>query len=186
MAEKKDPNDIILGKKHEPMPAIDMKTDASSEEGADLSVRLHLLLTTQQVREAKEKARGRVDDERMKAALKTVEEEAYQQARLDAGFVMEGPAADIVQFTVNLPDPNINSCLGPINGQHVYWHGRTYPLPRHVANSLAEMQFRLWAYSAREIHGEKLREFYRRPHNTTIAGSGEVVSGTIPTIEIRG
>lgn len=167
MSDKKpDPNDIILGKSSKPVD----------------SSRMHPLLSNEQVLKAQEKAKQRVEDERVKAALKDVEEQAYQEARLAAGFVAEGPAADIVQFTVNLPDPHINSCLGPINGAAIYWHGRTYPVPRHVANSLAEMQFRLWYQSAQQIHGQRLKDFYRVPHNTRLDGNnGEVVGGTMPT-----
>ena len=145
--------------------------------------RLHPLLTNEQYRASQEKARKRVEDEAIKAAQKDVEGKAYDEARLAAGFVAEGPAADIVSFHVNLPDPDINSCLGPINGSSVYWHGRTYQIPRHVANTLAEMQFRLWYTSAREIHGQKLREFYRKESPVTINGStGEVVGGVMPTM----
>jgi hypothetical protein len=186
MAEKKDPNDIILGKKHEAIPSVEMKlAEKPSESHADLTKRLHPILTNEQYHAAQEKARKRVTDEAIKAAMSEVEAKTYEEARLAAGFVIDGPAMDIVHFTVNLPDPKINSCLGPINGAHVYWHGRTYQLPRHVANSLAEMQFRLWYYSAREIKGEKLRDFYQRPHDTVLGADGEVVGGSIPSNSIR-
>ena len=50
-----------------------------------------------------------------------------------------------------------------------YHHGQTYTVPRHVANSLREMQANGWRHES-QINGKSLTEHYQRAEEAQISG----------------
>jgi len=150
----------------------DKKTD-----GEELHT-FHPVLTDEQYQKAQQKARDRVEKERVEAAMKEIEDKEYSKEQRAAGMSKSNVKEDLVSYTVDLVDPDINSCL--IVNFKQYWHGHTYEVPQHVADYLSEMSFRLAKYTSREIEGKKDREFYRKKRNITLGPSGEIVAGSMP------
>ncbi len=143
---------------------------AANSDSGDVApeARLHPILTNEEVYAARARAKKRVEDERRKAAMAAVEAEAAADIRREEGMITDSPADEVVTITIDLPEfsPGI-----VVNGRP-YWHGHTYPVPRHVADSLREIMARANRHQELEIEGRKLGEFYRRPHHTTIGRAG--------------
>src|SRR6185437_15513373 len=105
----------------------DKKTD-----GEELHT-FHPVLTDEQYQKAQQKARDRVDKERIEAAMKEIEEKTYTDEQRALGISKSDLKDDLVSITIDLVDPDINSCL-VINFKQ-WWHGQTYHnVPRHVAD----------------------------------------------------
>jgi len=150
----------------------DKKTD-----GEELHT-FHPVLTDEQFQKAQQKARERVEKERVEAAMKEIEDKEYGKAQRAAGMSKSDLKDDMVSITIDLVDPDINSCL-MINFKQ-YWHGQTYEVPRHLADYIQSQSFNLARYTSREIEGKKDREFYRKKRNITLGPSGEIVAGSMP------
>ena len=150
----------------------DKKTD-----GEELHT-FHPVLTDEQFQKAQQKARERVEKERVEAAMKEIEDKEYGKAQRAAGMSKSDLKDELVSITIDLVDPDINSCL-VVNFKQ-FWHGQTYEVPQHVADYLNEQMFRLAKYTSREIEGKKDREFYRKKRNITLGPSGEIVAGSMP------
>ena len=72
----------------------------------------------------------------------------------------------MVSITIDLPD--FAPCL-TINMQP-YWHGFTYQVQRHVADSLREMIGRAWHHEHREVEGKSAFQIYKK-RNTVLSGT---------------
>jgi len=154
-----------------PKKGADLLGEPSSEVTQE-EARLHPLLSNEEFLAAQAKARTRLDAERKKAALKSVEETELERLREETGVVENGPLYEKVDITIDIPEfaPNLT-----VNGE-AYWPGHTYKVARHVANSLREMIARAWHHEDLEIKGKKMGEAYRRAHQTTISGRSGVSS----------
>jgi len=93
------------------------------------------LLTADEIEGAKAKARTKVEAERKKAALARIEAEETDRLKVEEGLVTGDEAKDeMVNITIDLPEyaTDIKINMRP------YWHGHTYLVPRHVADTLRE------------------------------------------------
>lgn len=122
----------------------------------------HPILTVQEQREAMAKGRARVTAEDRKAAMKAFEDQAVEMIRGKKGLTTGDPVKDeLVSISLDLAEHS-NAIV--LNG-NAYWHGQTYEVPRHVADTIREIQSRGWNHQL-ELDGKGLSERYRAPHNT--------------------
>lgn len=129
--------------------------------------RLHPILSNTEVRAAQAKARSKIDAERKAAAAADIEERETERLRLEEGLTTGISERDeIVNVTIDLP---LYSDKILVNGPRgvVYWHGHTYPVPRHVADSLNENMSRAWRHDD-QTEGKSLTQSYQRKRNTAI------------------
>lgn len=138
----------------------------------------HKILTNAQFRAAQKVALEELEEERRKEATKVVVKAEKDRLAREQGLVVGGELQEPETIVINLVDPDINSCL-MVNGEP-FWHGQAYTRPRHFCNSLREMMNRLERYTAREIRGEKLSEFYMRGRATQLSGTVGVTNAPRP------
>ena len=151
-----------------PEAKADAKADDSRIENGKV------VLSEAKREDIKRRAKKQIEAEALKKAEQAAFDQALAEERRAVGMHTGTPDDEIVPVTIDLPDPEINSCL-LVNGK-AYYHGFTYQVPKHVKRSFDEAMYRLKAYTAREIEGKKMREFYQRPRNPRINGStGEVM-----------
>jgi hypothetical protein len=137
--------------------------------------RLHPILSNAEVRAAQERAKTNVLAERKLAAMEDIEKRETERLRIEEGLTTGIADKDeIVNFTVDLPlyadKILVNGPLGK-----AYWHSITYPVPRHIANSLAEQQFRAWRHED-QTEGRSIAQAYQRKRDTAINARTGVVS----------
>ena len=132
---------------------------------------LHPVLTNAEFRAAQKKALAAIEAERKADATAQVIKTEKERLALEEGLVVGGEGQKIVPITINLPQ--FAACLS-INVTHKYFHGQTYHVPRHVADSLNEMMDRAWHHEKLEVRGEKLREFYQTPHLTEASAANGI------------
>ena len=134
---------------------------AKTEEAKAISEVFHTdgVLTHKDIEEAKGAARKALEEDRRKSARKAIYNAELQRLKVEEGMVVGGARDEMVEVLIDLVEPHVNSCL--LVNFKPYWHGRTYTVPRHVADSLHEQMWRLKDYTSREIKGEKRAEFYR-------------------------
>lgn len=168
MAEDNDEpsvEDLMGGDPVESAPA---KASRVKEE------RLHPILSNAEVRAAQARAKDNVLAERKAAAMEDIERRETERLRIEEGLTTGSEQKDeIVNFTVDLPlyadKLLINGPLGK-----AYWHGHTYAVPRHIADTLAEMTFRAWRHED-QTEGRSIAQAYQRKRDTAInARSGAV------------
>lgn len=124
----------------------------------------HPILTVEEQREAIANAMRRVSADAKKEALKAFEKQVYEQERGVTGLRTGNPILDeMVNVTLDLAE---HSADIKING-FSFWHGHTYKVPRHVANSLREIQQRGHNHQA-DLDGKGLAERMRKPMLTAI------------------
>lgn len=143
---------------------------------ADDEPRLHAILSNEDVLAARAKARSRLERERHAKAMKRVEEEEVERLRLEEGLTTGDRVKDeIVDIVVDLA-PHSDKIV--INGQ-AYHQGFTYPVPRHVADSLRETMARGWAHQD-EIDGKNKAQIYaqNRQFKMMAKGKGEMAQNT--------
>lgn len=144
-------------------PAADLASAIENEEG-----RLHPILSNAEFRAAEKKALDRILKEDKTAAAKQVEDEMVEKVRGKKGLVTGNPILDeLVDITLDLAEYADHI---KINGT-IYMHGGTYTVPRHVANTLREMQSRGHDHQT-ELDGKGRAEKMRKPHNTVIDKNG--------------
>ena len=123
------------------------------------------LLTEEAVKAIRERARRKVDDERREAAEDKLYREYLAELRAETGpEVMGGPGDDQVTVYVDLAD---HSAAININGKR-FWHGHTYTMSRHVADSVREMMARGQRHQD-EIDGKSLAQHYQRARATELS-----------------
>ncbi len=130
-------------------------------------VRLHPILSNEEVLAAKASARSKVQAERRKAAMAAVEEEETRRLRREEGLTTGvGAKDDIVNITIDLPPfaPDLK-----VNFDQIFTHGVTYPVPRHQADTLAEMMSRAWLHED-EVKGRSKAEHYGIARHAKMSG----------------
>ena len=131
-------------------------------------VRLHAVLSNDEVLEARARARAKIEKERRAAAMKAVEAEETTRLRLEEGLVT-GVSENDEPVSITLDLAPHSDCIrtNGVEGS-VYWHGFTYTVPRHVANSLREIQARGWIHQD-EIDGKNLTQHYQNKRVTVLS-----------------
>lgn len=150
------------------MAAADATEGLTDEEMAALRAEgidpFHPILTVDEQRDAIAAAHKRVDADARKDAKKALEQAIYDAQRGKTGLRTGNPVLDeLVVCTLDLAEHS--DCIR-ING-HQFWHGHTYTVPRHVANSLREMQQRGHHHQA-ELDGKGISEKMKKPMLTAI------------------
>lgn len=137
-------------------------------------VRLHPILSNDEFRAAQGKAKTRVEAERKLAAIAQVEEVETNRLRLEEGLTTGIELMDeIVDITIDLPPFTEKISVNGLLGSH-YYHGKTYAVARHIANSLNEMMHRAWRHED-QTEGRDIRQQYGRKRDTSInARSGAI------------
>lgn len=118
------------------------------------------LLTPAEIVKIKAEARASILTAKKADAKKTLLAEETQRLRNEEGLTTGNAHSDeVVSITIDLAQfaPNIT-----INGQ-AYWHGRTYMVPRHVADTLRDTMYKTWSHQS-EIDGKSRSAFYAEKH----------------------
>lgn len=137
--------------------------------------RLHPILSDKQVLEARAKAREVIEKERVAAAMKDVERQETDRLRREEGLTTGiGMMDEIVDVTIDLPRSALYIMVNGPRGS-LYWHGHTYSVPRHVANSLSENMFRLWR-AEDQADGKSIDQMLMRKQDSIINGRTGVIS----------
>lgn len=148
---------------------------AFADEAEDVQLDPTGLLSNDEVLQARAQARASVLAERKLKAMAEIEKAETERLRIEEGFVTGiGAMDEIVNITIDLaPYTEKISINGPL-GQH-YYNGRTYPVPRHVANSLVEQMHRSWRHED-QVDGKNLTQTYARKRDTAINARTSAVS----------
>jgi hypothetical protein len=126
----------------------------------------HPLLSDAEIDAAKKKARDQIMKAKKDAAiLSLIEDEKGRLLREEGLTTGDGVKDEQVKITVDLPEFCDKITF---NGQP-YWHGHTYQLPRHVADSMREVIQNTWRHQDREIDGKDLNAIYRRKGQTVLS-----------------
>lgn len=122
------------------------------------------ILTESEKEKIRNEVRAKLKLERHKSALAQFRAEEERRLRMEEGMTVGGVKDDMVTITLDLAKHS--SCI--MIDMRPYWHGQTYTVPRHLADSLAEMQFRGWGHQY-EIDGKSRYDFYQSIRETTIS-----------------
>lgn len=167
MAGRKSPEELEAEK----LLGLDDGQDSGSAEleaalQDEPEERLHPLLSNEEVLAAREEARQKVLEKRRAAARSAlVKEETERLAREEGLTTHDATRDEIVSITLDLAEHS--SCI-TLNGM-AYWHGQTYRVPRHVADTLREIQSRGHDHQT-DLDGKGLAERLRKPRNTVVSG----------------
>lgn len=147
------------------MPENEKPTDKEAKLLADDPSLEHNILKPSEVLAAREAASKKIEAERRKAAMKAVEETESRRLQDVEGFTTGITTNDeLVDITLDLAP----FCAQLVVNMKPYFHGHTYRVPRHVANSLREMMQRGWKHQD-EIDGKSLTEQFQRPRLTVLS-----------------
>lgn len=133
----------------------------------------HPVLTNALYLEAQGKARKRLEAERTKAAMKFVEDQETDRLRLEEGLVVGGIADEMVNIIVDLAEYADRIVIN----HKPYFHGRTYAVPRHVADSMREIMFNTFRHQ-NDIDGKSIRAMAGKHKVATMwstKGGGKVI-----------
>lgn len=120
----------------------------------------HPLFTPKELEAIKTEARAEVMADKKKAAKASMLDAEKIRLQREEGLTTGNSHMDeMMTVTIDLA-PFSDRIL--VN-QQPYWHGKTYTVARHIAESLRETMFRTWAHQ-NEIDGKGLREFYAKQH----------------------
>lgn len=137
--------------------------DHPNGEGAG-ALPAHPLLSPDEVAAAMAKARESVEAKRRDAAIKAVIKAETERLEREEGLVTgDGVKDEMVTVHLDLAEHSNRIVLSGTP----YWHGHTYTIPRHVADTLREIQSRGHDHQS-EIEGKNLADRFRRPRNTVI------------------
>lgn len=137
-------------------------TDISFEDDAPIPAAAadQPMFSAKELEAIKAQAREEILADKKAAAKKDMLAAEKVRLQREEGLTTGNSHADeIVNVTIDLA-PYAPSIL--VNGLP-YHHGRTYPVPRHVASSLQETMFNTWKHQG-TIKGESLSEFYAKQH----------------------
>lgn len=152
-------------------PAVAKDEPAPRTVAADPPVSSHPLLTAAEVAEAKAKARSKLDKERRLAAMKAVEDAETERLKREEGLVTgDGAKDEMVDITLDLAPFTEKIVLNSVP----YWHSFTYPVPRHVADTLRDIQAQGWKHQD-EIDGKGLAQHYQANRRTHIKQVGRAI-----------
>jgi hypothetical protein len=155
-----------------------MSNHTTRQEGqsAQAEDRLHPILSNAEVEAAKEKARKKIEADRRNEAMKAVEASEIERLKTEEGLVTGTSVNDeIVSVTIDLAEYADRITVN----NTVYYHGHTYQVPRHVANSLAETCARAGRHQELEIDGKSLSQHSFKKRDTVISPRGSK-GGTLP------
>jgi hypothetical protein len=128
-------------------------------------VRLHPILSNEDVLAIRALARKELDAERRKNAKAALLEQEKKRLQQEEGLVTaDGVRNEMVRITLDLAE---HQPFLAVNNT-VYYPGFPYKVPRHVADQLREMQSRGWNHQ-NEVEGKGMRERFRRPYNTGLS-----------------
>lgn len=133
------------------------------------------ILTPGEIEKIKAEARASILSAKKANAKKKLLADETRRLRNEEGLTTGNAHSDeIVNITIDLPlfSPHIL-----INSQ-AYWHGHTYPVPRHVADTLRSQMFNSWKHQS-EIEGKSKQAFYAEKHIADLykpGSQGTVVS----------
>lgn len=137
---------------------------AFTARGEDAPVRAHPLLTDEEVAAAKAAARKLVDEGRRKAALKAVTDEETKRLEREEGMrTGVGVKDELVSIRIDLAEHADRIIL---NGT-AYFHGYTYKVPRHVADSMRDIIAQTHKHQD-QVDGKSLTQHYQNQRNTTL------------------
>ena len=134
------------------------------------------LLTDAEISQIKAKARAELlDVKRANLKRAIMEQEKTRLKNIEGLTTGNSHQDEMVSITIDLPTftPGIN-----INSM-MYWHGRTYNVPRHVADTLRDQMHLSWAHQ-NQIDGKSLTDFYAQKHIADlykVGTKGETLSG---------
>ena len=134
------------------------------------------LLTAAEIAKIKEEARKEILSAKKADLKRKILADETRRLRNEEGLTTGNAHSDeIVSITIDLPifSPHIL-----INGQ-AYWHGHTYSIPRHVADTLRSQMFCSWQHQS-TIEGRSKQEFYAQKHVQDLykpGTTGSVLSG---------
>jgi len=128
--------------------------------------RKHPVLSNEEYEAAVAKARAKVLEETKDKAIAHLIEAETLRLQREEGFHSGDPVKD-EEVNIRIDLPEFAAYLS-INGLQ-FWHGHTYRQPRHVVDTLREMQQRTWDHQA-EIDGKSKTGAYQRPSGITLSG----------------
>lgn len=118
------------------------------------------MFSAKELADIKEQARKEILADKRAAAKKDMLATEKLRLQREEGLTTGNSHADeIVNVTIDLA-PYSAAIL--VNGLP-YHHGRTYPVPRHIAMSLQDTMFNTWKHQG-TIKGESMSEFYAKKH----------------------
>lgn len=135
-------------------------------------VRLHPILTNEQVEAAKHKALLKLQKEREAAAMQQVEREETERLRREEGLTSGITAEDeLVHVVIDVPEwvPWV-----AVNGQP-YWAGFSYQVPRHVARTVQEVMQSSWR-SNDIADGKSMTQQFQSRRQTLVDGKTHAVT----------
>lgn len=143
------------------MAADDKARDEGDNEGLDPN---HPILSLEDQRKARDEARAVILEERRKAAFKDLVAKEREKLLGVEGLRTGDPVRDeLVSVTLDLAEHSDRIVLNGV----IYLHGQTYKVPRHVADTMREIQSRGHNHQ-NELDGKGIADRFRRPHNTVV------------------
>lgn len=131
---------------------------------------LHQLLTNAEVLEIRSEARKKLLERQKAAARKDLLAQETERLAQEEGMVTGARELDeMVSITLDLAEHSANIVLSG----RPYWHGHTYTVPRHVAQTLGEVMFRGHEHQ-RVIDGKSLKEGLARRRDTVLTPTAVV------------
>ena len=123
---------------------------------AEEAPRLHSVLTNEEVFAAQLKAKEKLAKERRVNAMKAVEEAEIQRLRNEEGMVTgDGARDELIEITLDLASHSDRIVLNGV----AYFHARTYKVPRHVADTMREIQARGWGHEDEKDGKDRLQHY---------------------------
>ena len=118
------------------------------------------LLTPAEIAKIKLEAKQEILKAKRSDLRKKLLADETQRLRVEEGLTTGNAHSDeIVNITIDLAQFAPSILINNVP----YHHGRTYPVPRHVADTLRETMFRTWGHQA-EIDGKSKSAFYAEKH----------------------
>lgn len=152
-----------------PRPPADLAAALAATDEAE--ERLHPILSNEKVRELQAKARDQIMKEKEKAAEADFLLGEKQRLAREEGLVTgNGIKDEPVTISLDLAEHSDRIVINMVP----YWHGHTYTVPRHLADTLREMQSRGHDHQ-NQVEGKSIADRFRRPHNTVFNGKTGVV-----------
>lgn len=127
------------------------------------------LVTDDEIAAARAEAQRRVREAEKAAALaRIIEEEEYRLKREQGQRTGVVDKDEQVSIHIDLAEFSDKIMLNGVQ----YWHGYTYEVPRHVADTLREIMQRTHRHQM-EIDGKSLDEMYRRTAPVALSPAGQ-------------
>jgi hypothetical protein len=146
---------------------LEAALDAAEEE--DFS---HPILSPDEVKAARQKARDRVAALSKKNAMDALVAQEMMKLQGASGLHTGDPVRDeLVTVSLDLAEHSDGITLN----NDKFFHGHTYTVPRHVADTLRDIQQRGQHHQS-ELDGKPIADRFRRPQMVVISGRTGAVS----------